>query len=60
MGDNINCFKLVIMDTHEIHLLCSNIAEERCEVVVNNDKVHLVLLLSGGVLDFDLTLAKGR
>ena len=29
-------------------------------VVANNDKVHFVLLLNGAVLDFDLTLAKGR
>lgn len=48
------------MNTYEIHLLRSNNAEERCEVVANNDKVHFVLLLNGGVLDFDLTLAKGR
>lgn len=48
------------MNIYEIHLLRRNTAEERCVVVANNDKVHFVLLLNGGVLDFDLTLAKGR
>ena len=48
MVDSINCFKQVIMNTYEIHLLCGGTTEERCEVVVNNDKVHLVRFLGSG------------
>lgn len=60
LGDNINCFEIVKLHTYEIHLSRSNTAEKRCEVVVNNDKVHFVLLIVGGVPNFHLTLAEGR
>ena len=43
-----------------MHLLSSNTAEKRCEVVVTNDKVHFALLIGGGVPYFHLTLATSR